>query len=85
MMRGFNIIYEYLGVLPSPNTFFFLLIFLRPTGGELTTGWLSFQARSNRKVFNLYEESFYHFKPIYFKVFGDPGTTSLWENKEGEF
>ena len=47
-------------------------------------GYLSFGAHMNQKVFLLYKESFHHFKPIYFKVFGAPGTTSFLETKEEE-
>ena len=38
----------------------------------------------NRDVFLLYEKSFHHFKPFYFKVFGAPNTISCWEIEEGE-
>ena len=85
MIRGFEIICKYLSVPPSPNALFFLFTLSRPTGGGLTTGWLSFRAHPNWKVFLLYEESFHHFKPVYFKVFGALSMTPFWETKEGEF
>ena len=47
-------------------------------------GWLSFRVQANRKVFLLYEESFHHFKPFYFKVFWAPNTIPFWEILEGE-
>ena len=74
MMRGFEIVCEYLEVPLSPDVFFFLFTLTRPTGDGLTTGWLLFQEHTNRKVFLLYKESFYHFKPMYFKVFGALGS-----------
>ena len=84
MIQGFKLICEYLGVLPSSNVFFYLFTLTRPSGGGLTTGWLSFRAQPNRKIFILYEESFHHFKPFYFKVFGAPNTIPFWEDLEGE-
>ena len=85
MIPGFEVICKYPGVPPSPEAFFFLCTLTRPIGGDLTTGWLSFGADTNRNVFLLYKESFHHFKPFYFKIFGAPGTISLWEAFEGEF
>ena len=84
MIWGFEIIYNYLGVLPSPSAFFFFFTLTCPSGGDLTTSWLSFRAHINRKVFLLYEESFHRFKPVYFKVFKAPGITPFWETKDGE-
>ena len=84
MIRGFEIICEYLGVPPSSNVFFYLFTLTRPSGGGLTMGGLSFPAQLNRKIFLLYEESFHHFKLFYFKVFGAPDTIPFWEDLEGE-
>ena len=83
-MRGFEIVCEYLEVPPSPDVFFFLFTLTRPTNGRLTTGWLSFRVHTNRKVFLLYEKSFHHFKPMYFKVFGAPSLILFWESLEME-
>ena len=84
MIRGFEIICEYLGVPPSPNVFFYLFTLTCPSSRGLTMGWLSFRAIVNQKVFCLYEESFYNFKPIYFKLFQAPSMTPFWETKEEE-
>ena len=83
MIRGFEIIYEYLKIPPSTNMFFYHFTLSRPSGGGLTTSWLSFQAQPNRKVFQLYKESFHYFKPFYFKVFGAPRMIPFWETLEG--
>ena len=69
---------------PSPDVFSFLFMLTSPTGGGLASGWLSFWVHTNRKVFLLYEESFHHFKPMYFKVFGAPGSIPFWESLEME-
>ena len=74
MIRGFEVVCEYLEVLPSLDVFFFLFTLTHPTGAGLTMGWVSFWAHTYRKVFLLYEESFYNFKPKYFKVFGAPNS-----------
>ena len=66
------------------NAFFHLFTLTRPSSRDLTTSWLSFRVQLNRKVFHLYEESFHHFKPFYFKVFRAPGTILFLENLEGE-
>lgn len=79
-----EIICEYLEVPPSTNVFFSLFTLTRPNGGGLTMGWLSFRAQPNRKVFLLYEKSFHHFKPFYFKVFGALNMISFWETLEGD-
>ena len=84
MIRGFEVICECLDVPPSPNVFFYLFTLTRPSGGGITTGWLSFRAQPNWKIFTLYEKSFHHFKPFYFKVFGAPNTIPFWEHLEGE-
>ena len=84
MAWGFEIICEYLEVSPSPNAFFYLFILTRPSGTGLTTGWLSFRAHINQKVFLLYKEPFHNFKLVYFKIFPALGTTPFWETKEGE-
>ena len=84
MIQGFEIVYKYLEVLPSPDVFFFFLTLTHPTCNGLTTGWLSLRAHTNQKVFLLYEESFHHFKPMYFKVFGALGSISFWEMLEAE-
>ena len=84
MMRGFEVMCEYLKVPPSPHVFFFLFILTRLTGGGLTMGWVLFRVHTNRKVFLLYKESFHHFKPMYFKVFGAPGSIPFWESLEME-
>ena len=73
MIRGFEIIYEYLGAPPSNKVFFYLFTLTRPNDRGVTTSWLSFWAHVNQKVFLLYEESFHNFKPVYFKVFGASG------------
>ena len=51
IIRGFEIICEYLGVPPSLNVFFYLFTLTRPSGGGLTTSWLSFQTQPNWKDF----------------------------------
>ena len=84
MIRGFEVVCEYLEVPPSPDVFFFLFMLTRSTGGGLTTGWVSFRVHTNRKVFLLYEESFHNFKPMYFKVFGAPNSIPFWESLESE-
>ena len=82
IMRGFKIVCKYLKVPPLLDVFFFLFILTRPTACGLTMGWLLFRAHTNRKVFLLYEESFHHFKPMYFKVFGAPSSIPFWESLE---
>ena len=84
MIRGFEVVCEYLEVPPSLDVFFFLFTLTHPTGGGLTTGWLSFRAHTNQNVFLLYEESFHHFKPLYFKVFKALGSIPFWETLESE-
>ena len=82
MIQGFKIICQYLEVLPSPYAFFYLFTLTRSSGRGLTTGWFSFRAYANRKVFLLDEEIFSSLQAIllqgvwsseYGSVLGDLG------------
>ena len=84
MMQGFEIMWEYLEVRLLPDVFIFLFTLTHLASGGLTTSWLSFRAHTNRKVFLLYEESFHHFKLVFFKVFGAPGSIPLWGTLESK-
>ncbi|MED6203646.1 hypothetical protein PIB30_001344 [Stylosanthes scabra] len=66
-MKAFQSVCWYLQLDLSLRAFLYFFHLTRPFS-QKKSRWASFRAREGRRIFSLYEESFYDFKNYYFKV-----------------
>ncbi|MED6217393.1 hypothetical protein PIB30_017240 [Stylosanthes scabra] len=76
---------EFLELPQDPEVFMFLFTVFSPNvDGKAKKGYMSVRPGKGRRIFGLYEESFYDFKGRYFKIFLVGDHPPFWLTLEGD-